>query len=89
MEAEAKPGDSDTTDSEGVNLHVVKVSNAIQQDRAASPAMWVRPKVEGRIIGMELDTGAAVSIISEKLYKAKFRSARLRPTNILLRSYTG
>lgn len=90
VEAEAKPSDSDTTDSDGVGgLHVVKVANAVRQDSAASAAIWVRPKVEGQTVEMELDTGAAVSIISEKLYNAKFSQTRLRTTNILLKSYTG
>lgn len=32
VEAEARPSGSDTTDSENVGLHVVKVANAIRQD---------------------------------------------------------
>lgn len=81
VEAEAKPGDSDTTDSKGVGLQVVKVANATRQDSAASAAIWVRPKVERKIIEMELNTGAAVSNILEELYNAAFSSAHLRATN--------
>lgn len=68
---------------------VFDVANAIRQDNATSSAIWVRPKVEGQFTEMELDTRAAVSIISEKLYNAKFSQVRLRITNILLRSYSG
>ena len=90
VEAEARPSDSDTTDSDGVGLHVVKLTNAIQQEStSAAAAIWVKPKVEGQAIEMELDTGAAVSIISEKLFRAKFNQVRLRTTNVLLKSYTG
>lgn len=89
VEAEIKPSDSDTTDSEKVSLHVVTIAKTIRQDNAASSAIWVRPKVEGQTTEMELDTGAAVLIISERLYNAKFSQVRLHTTNILLKSYTG
>ncbi|XP_061878364.1 uncharacterized protein K02A2.6-like [Entelurus aequoreus] len=90
VEAETKPSDPETTDSDGVGgLHVVEVEKSVKHDSAASAIIWVRPKVEGQTIEMELDTGAAVSIISEKVYNAKFSQLRLRTTNLLLRSYTG
>lgn len=54
VEAEARPSGSDTTDSEKVGLHVVKVANAIRQDSAASSAIWVRPKVEGQTLRWSL-----------------------------------
>ncbi|KAI4885438.1 hypothetical protein NFI96_003949 [Prochilodus magdalenae] len=38
---------------------------------------------------MELDTGAAVSVISSELYKDKFAHLRLRTTNVVLKTYTG
>ena len=38
---------------------------------------------------MELDTGAAVSIISEQEYQRLFPSFSLRPSNTLLQTYTG
>ncbi len=37
---------------------------------------------------MEIDTGAAVSIISEATRKAKFPKFKLRKSNILLKTYT-
>lgn len=36
---------------------------------------------------MEVHTGAAVSVISEKLYKRRFRKVKLMPTNCVLRTY--
>lgn len=69
-----------------MGLHVVKVANALQQELST---IWLRPKVEGKIIEIELDTGAAVYIISEEQYNAKFSSACFPATNFfLLKSYT-
>ena len=51
--------------------------------------MMIRPKIEGHLIEMELDTGAAVSLISMEMYKAKFAHVRLRKTNVVLKTYTG
>ena len=38
---------------------------------------------------MELDTGSAVSVISKKDYDSFFRKLTLKPTSILLKTYTG
>ena len=44
----------------------------------------------GQPLEMELDTGAAVSLISEDTYKAKFKdSVALKSSDITLRSYSG
>ena len=49
----------------------------------------IKSKIEGHLIDMELDTGAAVSQISMEMYKTKFAHVRLRKTNIVLKTYTG
>jgi hypothetical protein len=41
--------------------------------------MYVRVNEEWLKIGV--DTGAAVSVISEQLYKRRFKRAKLMPTN--------
>ena len=44
----------------------------------------------GRDLRMELDTGAAVSIISEDTFKSVFKdSVSITPTSISLRTYLG
>ena len=44
----------------------------------------------GQMLEMELDTGAAVSLISEDTYKAKFKdSVALKSSDITLHSYSG
>ena len=45
--------------------------------------------VNDKMLAMELDTGAAVSIISEQLQKQVFPEAKLRKATILLKTYTG
>lgn len=54
---------------------------------------YIRPyKVMVRCYGvklcMEIDTGAALSIISESLYWSKFKIVQLQPCDLNLRAYT-
>ena len=51
--------------------------------------MVVSPEVNGTPITMELDSGASVSIMSEKLWKAKLPTVPLEPSDTVLRRYTG
>lgn len=37
---------------------------------------------------MEVDTGAAVSIVSEKLYNSRFKKHKLQPCDVVLRTYS-
>ena len=45
-------------------------------------------EIEGKSLKMELDAGAAVSIISEKVYHELFGKIPLKPSTILLKTYT-
>ncbi|KAL6457444.1 hypothetical protein MHYP_G00344070 [Metynnis hypsauchen] len=82
MEAkEGSSSDGSTTDSE-LSLHTVAQKGNLSH-------MCVKPKIEGQMIEMELDTGAAVSLISRELYDARFCNLPLRQTNIMLKTYTG
>ena len=38
---------------------------------------------------MEVDTGAAVSLVSEKTYQSLFPERRLQPSKACLRTYSG
>lgn len=69
-----------------VNTEQVK---AVKTGHAASSMIMIKPKIEGQSVDMELDTGAAVSLISSQLYKDKFAHIRLRKTDVLLKTYTG
>lgn len=45
--------------------------------------------LEGSLISMELDTGSAVSIVSESVYQKHLRHVPLEETTLKLRTYTG
>ncbi|KAL1475658.1 hypothetical protein MTO96_037130 [Rhipicephalus appendiculatus] len=49
----------------------------------------VEVSVNGILLQMELDTGASVSVVSEDTFRRKFQSARLEPSTVLLKSYSG
>ncbi|KAL6468201.1 hypothetical protein MHYP_G00238780 [Metynnis hypsauchen] len=44
--------------------------------------------VNGARVKMEVDTGAAVSVISEGLYQRRFKSVKLSPANCVLKTYS-
>ncbi|XP_064468546.1 uncharacterized protein K02A2.6-like [Ornithodoros turicata] len=44
--------------------------------------------VEGQLLKMELDTGAAVSVVSENVYKELLQHKTLEHTDVVLRTYT-
>ncbi len=57
-------------------------------DRSSHP-ITVDLEVQGRKLTMEVDTGAAVSIISEKTHKEWFPDVPLKTAPVVLRTYTG
>ncbi|XP_048059455.1 uncharacterized protein K02A2.6-like [Megalobrama amblycephala] len=54
-----------------------------------SKGYWVTPIIEGEPVRMEIDTGAAVSIVSDAVYHKTLKHVCLKPTNIVLKTYTG
>ena len=51
--------------------------------------MMVTLEVNQIPLSLEVDTGAAVSVISEQTYKATFPNRKLFKSDVLLRTYTG
>lgn len=49
---------------------------------------YVYVRVNEKRLKMEIDTGAAVSVISENLYKRRFKKEKLMPSNCVLRTYS-
>lgn len=49
----------------------------------------ITPEIEGKMIEMELDTGAAVSLISKEKYESNLQHISLQPTDIILKTYMG
>ncbi|KAL2088270.1 hypothetical protein ACEWY4_015169 [Coilia grayii] len=72
-----------TMDSEGTDLFAVDSSKG----DTVKP-YYVYVSVNGARLKMEVDTGAAVSVISESLYKRRFRSLKLSPANCVLKTYS-
>ena len=73
-------GSSDT--DTGLPLHMVAQKGVLSH-------ISVKPQIEGKLLEMELDTGAAVSLISKDMYNKHLSHLPLCPTDIILKTYTG
>ena len=51
--------------------------------------IFIPLKIETQYCAMELDTGASLSIISEDLYRKKFKDIPMETTDAILKTYTG
>ncbi len=54
----------------------------------SSPPIVVSLKVYGRLLPLKVDTGAAVTIISDKTRKALFANYALTKSSVILKTYT-
>lgn len=72
-----------TFDSSGVDLFAMDSSKG---DIVKPYNVYV--SVNGAKVKMEVDTGAAVSVISEGLYQRRFKSVKLSPANCVLKTYS-
>ena len=61
---------------------------AVRSENNKSPPVHVTVKIQGRFIDMEVDTGAAVSLIDETTYHKYYKSVPLKETEIRRNSYT-
>ena len=73
---------ADTGANSGDEYHLHRL------DVRSSHSITVDVLVNGRPLGMELDTGAAVSILSEKMRPALFADLKLRRSTLRLKTYT-
>jgi predicted aspartyl protease len=75
----------------GIHVVETKVNDQIEKVHSVKPVKPYRVDmyIEGKSVQMEIDTGASRTTISESVYEAKFKHVQLRPTDVLLRSYTG
>ena len=60
----------------------------VAEDTSES-AIMLEPEVDGVTLPVELDTGASVSLISQKVWKEYLPKAELQKSDILLKTYTG
>ena len=77
--------DTHCVDTEGsdVEMHTFTVN------RTRAKPIRVELQVAGQPLTMEVDTGAAVSILSESVFLKKFPEGKLESTSMVLRTYTG
>lgn len=61
----------------------------LKSDKGCKQAFRTSFTVDGKEIDMDIDTGAAVSIISEKIFQATFQKVPLEAASIKLKTYTG
>ena len=52
-------------------------------------AIWIEPKLNGQKIRMELDTCSAVSVMPMDMFQKYLCDVELKPTNTILKTYTG
>ena len=75
--------DSDESDAMG-HIHEV---NRVNKPR--NQPIWITPKVDGKLLKMELDTGASVSLLSWTDYRKYFKGRKLKRSDISLKAFTG
>ncbi|KAK2548035.1 hypothetical protein P5673_031863 [Acropora cervicornis] len=73
--------DGDDGDSDDY-LGSLEVNNVNDKD----DVIWVNPKVQGRVIKMELETVSAVSVLSCKQYKKHFGHVKLAKSLVTLKT---
>ncbi|KAK3085126.1 hypothetical protein FSP39_024809 [Pinctada imbricata] len=62
--------------------------NTVQKGRN-SDVIWIDLKIDGHCTKMELDTGSAVSVMSNEDFKSMFKDRKLSKTSLILRTYSG
>ncbi|XP_062620772.1 uncharacterized protein K02A2.6-like [Saccostrea cucullata] len=76
-------------DSSDSDIYIKTLEMDINSMRRSDDVIRITPIVNSVSLEMELDTGAAVSVIPEKIFKEKFPNVKLKPSDILLKTYTG
>ena len=74
-----KTGDGDEVEELGLFM---------VSDRGGVQSIWIDVEIEGKTVSMELDTGAAVSIMSSTAWRTLFPRQTLKEADVALRTYT-
>ena len=64
-------------------LFIIKTINCVHTD-----VIKLDTKLNGAPVCMELDTGASVSLVSERVWREKLKAMRLEPPSLRLKTYT-
>jgi hypothetical protein len=76
--------DSPDSDSELVYIKTLETDiNSVSRN----DVIKITPFVNTVNLEMEMDTGAGVSVIPEKVFKEKFPKVKLKPIDIVLKPY--
>ena len=86
--SEAKARNVAAVDAEWDQDHGEYYLNAINAIGGDTPRIAVTPKINGKSITMEVDTGAAVSIIPRKTWMDNFKKFPLKAANVVLTTYS-
>ena len=62
--------------------------HSMGKEKSTQP-IWISPKLNGTTVKMELDTGAAVSVMSKSDKDRLLPGLQLSDTSVMLRTYTG
>ena len=81
METEREEEDSNLEDPEDLPLYMV--------GSTSMAPIKIPLLVDNVVLEMELDTGAAITIISEAKYKEHFSATKLRESSTILKTYSG
>jgi len=85
--SEDEPKPTLTTSNPKVTLNSMKLNELnSQMDRET---IWVKLDVENKLLNMELDTGSALTIVTESDYKRLWPHIPLTRADLTLRTYTG
>ena len=54
-----------------------------------SDGFWVKPKLEGHAVKMQIDTGSKASLVSYNVYRKFLKHLPLKPSDTVFKGYTG
>ena len=75
--------DANTDSARELALHALTIG------KPSVKPVRVDLEVSGKKLTLDVDTGAAVSILSEKVFQQLFSGVELKPSSLLLKTYTG
>lgn len=79
---------ADTDDSEYGNGDALDLFT-VYTAQGKENGIFVNMELSGKLVHMQVDTGASVSLIPESLYREQLKNCPLKPAAIHLSSYTG
>lgn len=80
---------NDSPDSNGDQIYIKTLEMDINSMSRSDDGIKITPLVNSVSLEMELDTGAGVSVIPEKIFKEKFPNVEMKPSDTVLKTYTG